>query len=378
MRKIRSSLEFDLRLQEFIELARNRTDDSLQEALAYCRKYLLPYLTPLPRTAEEDTSTKDKSEEKDDAEEHEQADALRREVSCAMGLLACGPQSKSYHHYYAPTRWEMLRDSFRKAALQIHSLPRQPTLHIALSAGLSSLKLPACYSDDVTSANATMPPAHLGGRAFGDERSNLLSVAGVTSTSVSEPTFPPAAGIAVREAAPAVVVSEPAPTRSAMEGVIHGGSEGANGTNGTCAPRNSLSPRPSTQQAKNNDCPVCDSKGLGVLAKEVPWSHHANSTLVCSISGKMMNENDPPMALPNGRVYSIGVSFLLFGRKRLLQVDFSRISAHLPYFFLFRLAVVAFQALQDLAASSHDGETIVCPRTGDVFNIDSLRKVYIS
>ena len=54
---------------------------------------------------------------------------------------------------------------------------------------------------------------------------------------------------------------------------------------------------------KNVDCPVCDPD-LGVLAQEVPSSHHVNSTIVCQISGKIMNEDNPPMALPNGYVYS--------------------------------------------------------------------------
>ena len=54
---------------------------------------------------------------------------------------------------------------------------------------------------------------------------------------------------------------------------------------------------------KNVDCPVCDPD-LGVLAQEVPSSHHVNSTIVCQISGKIMNEDNPPMAFPNGYVYS--------------------------------------------------------------------------
>lgn len=54
----------------------------------------------------------------------------------------------------------------------------------------------------------------------------------------------------------------------------------------------------------NPDCPVCDAQGLGALAKEVPWSHHVNSTIVCVLSGKIMHEDNPPMAFPSGHVYS--------------------------------------------------------------------------
>ncbi|KAG1045497.1 hypothetical protein G6F25_000753 [Rhizopus arrhizus] len=55
---------------------------------------------------------------------------------------------------------------------------------------------------------------------------------------------------------------------------------------------------------KNVNCPVCDSDTLGKLAEKLPLSHHVNSTLVCRISGKIMNEDNPPMLLPNRRVYS--------------------------------------------------------------------------
>jgi macrophage erythroblast attacher len=54
---------------------------------------------------------------------------------------------------------------------------------------------------------------------------------------------------------------------------------------------------------KNPDCPVCDP-WLGKLAEEVPFSHHVNSTIVCRLSGKIMDEDNAPMAFPNGYVYS--------------------------------------------------------------------------
>lgn len=58
------------------------------------------------------------------------------------------------------------------------------------------------------------------------------------------------------------------------------------------------------EASKNTDCLVCETEGFGELANEVPWSHQFNSTIVCFISGKIMNENNPPMAFPNGYVYS--------------------------------------------------------------------------
>ena len=55
---------------------------------------------------------------------------------------------------------------------------------------------------------------------------------------------------------------------------------------------------------KNVDCPVCDPS-LGRLANEVPFSHHVNSTIVCRVSGKIMEGDNMPLAFPcSGNVYS--------------------------------------------------------------------------
>lgn len=62
----------------------------------------------------------------------------------------------------------------------------------------------------------------------------------------------------------------------------------------------------------NVNCPICDNQTLGSLAEKLPLSHHVNSTIVCRMSGKIMNEDNPPMLLPNGRVYSLGVSFFIY------------------------------------------------------------------
>jgi hypothetical protein len=53
----------------------------------------------------------------------------------------------------------------------------------------------------------------------------------------------------------------------------------------------------------NVDCPTCGPE-LKVLANECAMSHHVNSTIVCRISGKVMDSENEPMAFPNGYVYS--------------------------------------------------------------------------
>ncbi|CEJ05334.1 hypothetical protein RMCBS344292_19277 [Rhizopus microsporus] len=90
---------------------------------------------------------------------------------------------------------------------------------------------------------------------------------------------------------------------------------------------------------QNVNCPICDNSTLGKLAEKLPLSHHVNSTIVCRISGKIMNEDNPPMLLPNGRVYS-------------------------------------FNALKEMADKNDN--KVICPRTGDVFKFKELKKVFIS
>lgn len=61
---------------------------------------------------------------------------------------------------------------------------------------------------------------------------------------------------------------------------------------------------PSHTDDRHPDCPVCYARGLGTLAREVPFSHQGQSRLVCRITGRQMDDTNPPLCLPNGRVYS--------------------------------------------------------------------------
>eukprot|EP00698_Gefionella_okellyi_P011609 TRINITY_DN3067_c0_g2_i1.p2 TRINITY_DN3067_c0_g2~~TRINITY_DN3067_c0_g2_i1.p2 ORF type:complete len:374 (-),score=73.71 TRINITY_DN3067_c0_g2_i1:1749-2870(-) len=90
--------------------------------------------------------------------------------------------------------------------------------------------------------------------------------------------------------------------------------------------------------SRNANCPVCNETVNG-LAKSLPIAHHTQSALVCRISGEPINEDNPPMVLPNGNVY---------GKK-------------------------ALEAMSELS-----GGTVTCPRSGDSFPWDQLRKAYIS
>ncbi|KAJ2786237.1 GID complex subunit containing RING finger motif [Coemansia javaensis] len=210
--KIQSPLEFELRLQEFIEMARAaRTLD----AIAYAKRHLTPWsATQLPR------------------------------IERAMMLLAFSPatQCPPYRAMFSEARWAGLAADFRAVIFRLFSLPPQPLLHLLLQTGLSALKTPACVSDD--------PAEH------------------------------------------------------------------------------------------SRDCPVCQGETLGRLAQDLPLSHHVHSNLVCRITGERMNEDNPPMRLPNGHVYSLA-------------------------------------ALTDMAAKLGGGR-IKCPRTNQLFAIADAKKLFVS
>lgn len=75
------------------------------------------------------------------------------------------------------------------------------------------------------------------------------------------------------------------------------------------------------------------------LASPLPFSKHIHSKLVCYITKELMDEDNPPLVLPNGYVYS---------RK----------------------------ALEEMAKLSNG--KVTCPRTGEVCNFSELSKAYIS
>ncbi|KAH9872973.1 GID complex subunit containing RING finger motif [Plenodomus biglobosus] len=153
LKKGANMLEFELRLQQYIELVRQgheagmsgmdglETDDGMHgvsigggggemklvEARAHAKKYL---------------STSGDFE------------LLRR----AAGLLAYRPwdEVEPYASLYSPARWTHLASLFLTTHHSLYSLPPRPLLHIALSAGLSALKTPACHSAFTSSsANAS-------------------------------------------------------------------------------------------------------------------------------------------------------------------------------------------------------------------------------
>lgn len=122
-------LEFELRLQQYIEMIRTRQPAKLLEATQHARKYLVPY------------------------------QATHNEEICrASALLAYSPGNFDampdiYKEMYSPSRWQHISQLFVSTHHSLISLPTQPLLHIALSAGLSALKTPSCHSAFASSSS---------------------------------------------------------------------------------------------------------------------------------------------------------------------------------------------------------------------------------
>ncbi|THH28961.1 hypothetical protein EUX98_g5223 [Antrodiella citrinella] len=105
LRKVKNPLEFDLRFQEYIELARDRKQD---EAILYQKKYLVSWQeTHLPQ------------------------------ITQASALLAIPPERAfgPYKRLYDPARWTSLVQSFRLSIYNLSTLPTEPLLHLAMLTG---------------------------------------------------------------------------------------------------------------------------------------------------------------------------------------------------------------------------------------------------
>ncbi|ODM23566.1 Protein fyv10 [Aspergillus cristatus] len=129
LKKSQYNLEFELRLQQYIEMIRTGDRKKLLEAMVHAKKYLTPYM--------ETQST---------------------EISHAAGLLAFPRDTKAepYRAMYSSTRWIHLAELFVRTHHELLSLPSRPLLHIALSAGLSALKTPSCHSEYTSSRSNSL------------------------------------------------------------------------------------------------------------------------------------------------------------------------------------------------------------------------------
>uniref|UniRef100_A0A182SIE8 E3 ubiquitin-protein transferase MAEA n=1 Tax=Anopheles maculatus TaxID=74869 RepID=A0A182SIE8_9DIPT len=125
LKKINSTIEFQLRVQEFVELIR---EDKRLLAVRHAQKYFPAF-------------------------EHEQLKEIRQ----CMALLAfpVSTEIEPYKTLFDPQRWHDLVLHFRLENYRLFQLPAQSVLSVAVQAGISALKTPQCYS--YTSKNMNCP-----------------------------------------------------------------------------------------------------------------------------------------------------------------------------------------------------------------------------
>jgi macrophage erythroblast attacher len=126
-----TDLEFELRLQQYIELVRS---GRAIEAREHAATYLYPH-----------------------------NESRREPILQAAGLLAQLPTTDAdpYRQLLSAARWPFLSNLFVETHHNLLLLPVQPLLHVALSAGLSALKTPACHSAFNPASSSTRTHARL-------------------------------------------------------------------------------------------------------------------------------------------------------------------------------------------------------------------------
>ncbi|XP_062558952.1 E3 ubiquitin-protein transferase MAEA isoform X2 [Armigeres subalbatus] len=125
LKKIISNIEFQLRVQEFVELIR---EDKRKMAVIHSRKFFPAF-------------------------EHEQLNEIQK--YSALLVYPVNTEIEPYKTLFDPQRWDDLVVHFRLENYRLFQLPSQPMLSVAVQAGISALKTPQCYSS--TSKNMNCP-----------------------------------------------------------------------------------------------------------------------------------------------------------------------------------------------------------------------------
>lgn len=340
LNKIGSTFEFDLRLQEFLSLVRKK--ESIK-AIEYARKFLAPAaITTVPAPAAtasapptagttmertmslpddppsaasgaltrnnslQTSAVDDKKESEpattmvadparlkilqeamnllvffgyeDETEETAAKDDAGSSSSAATAVAAVHPWHR-YRVYWSPSRFSQLVRTFRQTALRIYGLPSRSSLEYLLQIGLGALKTSSCKCNHSRKV-----------RDHGEEEGEQQQQ---------------------QREERAMQAAESASSSSASSASFD------------------VAPAPS--------CPVC-TYPLSCLARSLPVAQRSHSRLVCRLSGALMDERNPPMALPNGFVYSKA-------------------------------------ALTKMA--QQNGGVITCPRTKQTFAFSLARMVYV-
>uniref|UniRef100_A0A060TCK8 ARAD1D43362p n=1 Tax=Blastobotrys adeninivorans TaxID=409370 RepID=A0A060TCK8_BLAAD len=215
LRKVRSPLDFEVRLQHYIELVKAGRKT---EAVQYHRKHLT-----------------------------KSADTQLHTIQQASALLAFPPDTDvaTYRELYSDARWTTLADLFVSTFYNLHGLPSQSSLIESLAAGISALKTYSCLHQPLHA------PVEEDGQHH-DDHDEVMHDSGHDWDSHSN-------GLNGHSASSA------------------NGTQGTNGhsMNGNGANR---FVRPKLDLSRAHMCPIC-SQELNELAKPLPFALHVHSHL---------------------------------------------------------------------------------------------------
>ena len=225
----------------------------------------------------------------------------------SMGLLVFKNPDKCgiarYENMVSNNSWEILIESFRKAWCVITRIPNEPKLACALRIGLTVMKTAVCKPNAFVNAGSKRKRGGSSGSghtssAKPSNDSNITNESTVTASSNSR--------------------------------------DSNNNSHITSnAYINHFSPTAMESHHNHDSCPVCDEH-LGSFATNLPRAHKSQSMLICRVSGHVMNESNPPMAFPNGQIYSSN-------------------------------------AIKKMSVNG----AVKCPNTGFTCTVDALRRVFI-
>lgn len=189
----------------------------------------------------------------------------------------CGIEA--YEKVFSMDRWLALEEMFLKTFNDVYGMHDPPSLCIALHAGLSTLNTRACHLTRDANLKAKLARSGTRGkrpRREGDESTGAGADDDEDSGNESdEMWFKPSS-------------NEDGADRSSQRN-----------TNCAGGKRRKHSHTDSTVPI----CPACSEVG-SQLCSGLPFAYHPHSRLVCRVTQSVMDEHNPPLVLPNGRVYS--------------------------------------------------------------------------
>jgi hypothetical protein len=276
-----------------------------------------------------------------DDDEPLERDPLRL-LQRAAATLALGPATRvpRYARLFSAAAWDDLSRLFLEELFRLHGLPAQAPLAAHLQAGLTALKHPAS-----TGASGT------GG------------------------------GAGTAGAAGAAAGAGGAPVDADGDVAMGGATDNTNAAAAAAAAAASalLPPPPS------RDDPMSVPE-LRALAEALPASKRSRSRLVCRVTRQAMDDHNPPLVLPNGYVYSSrGVDALvaLYAQRRAAEAAAGQGGQQSGGGGNGASGGGASgggaSAAAAAAAAADDGSDpqLMCPMTGQVYRRSQLRRAYI-